>query len=75
MSCFRRSAVRALRASSSLWKEGEAIDRAIAELGGLDLLVSNVAHQNRKKQIEKVTDEEFDRRFETKRLYVPHCLR
>jgi NAD(P)-dependent dehydrogenase (short-subunit alcohol dehydrogenase family) len=41
------------------------IDRTVAELGRLDILVSNAAHQNRKKQIEDITDEEFDRTFKT----------
>jgi NAD(P)-dependent dehydrogenase (short-subunit alcohol dehydrogenase family) len=41
------------------------IDRTVAELGQLDVLVSNAAHQNRKKQIEDITDEEFDRTFKT----------
>jgi NAD(P)-dependent dehydrogenase (short-subunit alcohol dehydrogenase family) len=41
------------------------IDRTVAELGQLDILVSNAAHQNRKKQIEDITDEEFDRTFKT----------
>ena len=41
------------------------VDRAVAELGHLDILVSNAAHQNRKKNLEDVTDEEFDRTFKT----------
>ncbi|HEX3703394.1 MAG TPA: SDR family oxidoreductase [Vicinamibacterales bacterium] len=41
------------------------IDRTMAELGQLDILVSNAAHQNRKAEIEDVTDEEFDRTFKT----------
>ena len=42
-----------------------AVDRTVAELGQLDILVSNAAHQNRKEQPEDVTDEEFDRTFKT----------
>jgi NAD(P)-dependent dehydrogenase (short-subunit alcohol dehydrogenase family) len=43
----------------------DVIDRTVAELGQLDILVSNAAHQNRKETIEDVTDEEFDRTFKT----------
>lgn len=41
------------------------VERTVARLGGLDILVSNAAHQNRKKSLEDVTDEEFDRTFKT----------
>ena len=41
------------------------VDRTVAELGHLDILVSNAAHQNRKKNLEEVTDEEFNRTFKT----------
>jgi NAD(P)-dependent dehydrogenase (short-subunit alcohol dehydrogenase family) len=37
----------------------------VSELGRLDILVSNAAHQNRKKTIEEISDEEFDRTFKT----------
>jgi NAD(P)-dependent dehydrogenase (short-subunit alcohol dehydrogenase family) len=43
----------------------DVIGRTVAELGQLDILVSNAAHQNRKETIEDVTDEEFDRTFKT----------
>jgi len=42
-----------------------AIDKTVAELGQLDILVSNAAHQNRKDSLEEITDEEFDRTFKT----------
>ncbi len=42
-----------------------AIDETVAELGQLDVLVSNAAHQNRKDNPEDVTDEEWDRTFKT----------
>jgi len=35
------------------------------KLGRLDILVSNAAHQARKKSLARVTDEEFDRTFKT----------
>jgi NAD(P)-dependent dehydrogenase (short-subunit alcohol dehydrogenase family) len=41
------------------------VERTVAEFGKLDILVSNAAHQNRKKSLEEVTDEEFDRTFKT----------
>ena len=41
------------------------VDWTVAELGRLDILVSNAAHQNRKQEIEDITDEEFDRTFKT----------
>jgi NAD(P)-dependent dehydrogenase (short-subunit alcohol dehydrogenase family) len=41
------------------------VDRVVAEFGHLDIMVSNAAHQNRKKNIEDITDEEFDRTFKT----------
>jgi len=43
----------------------EAVDRTVAELGRLDILVSNAAHQNSKESIEDVTDEEFERTLHT----------
>lgn len=43
----------------------EAVERTVRELGGLDILVSNAAWQNRKKSLEEVTDEEWNRTFRT----------
>jgi NAD(P)-dependent dehydrogenase (short-subunit alcohol dehydrogenase family) len=43
----------------------EAVERTVDELGKLDILVSNAAHQNRKRSIEEVTTEELDRTFKT----------
>jgi NAD(P)-dependent dehydrogenase (short-subunit alcohol dehydrogenase family) len=42
----------------------ELVERAVKELGGLDILVSNAAHQNRK-SIEDLDDEELERTFQT----------
>lgn len=42
----------------------DLIARAVDELGGLDILVSNAAHQNRK-LLDELTPEEFDRTFKT----------
>jgi len=43
----------------------DVVERTVHELGKLDVLVSNAAHQNRKQGLEDVTDEEFDRTFKT----------
>jgi NAD(P)-dependent dehydrogenase (short-subunit alcohol dehydrogenase family) len=43
----------------------DAIDRTVAELGRLDILVSNAAHQNRKESFEDLTDDEFERTLHT----------
>ena len=42
-----------------------AVRRTVRELGRLDILVSNAAHQTRKQSLEKVSDREFDRTFKT----------
>jgi NAD(P)-dependent dehydrogenase (short-subunit alcohol dehydrogenase family) len=42
-----------------------AVDATLAEFGQLDILVSNAAHQNRKKSLEELTDEEMTETFET----------
>jgi NAD(P)-dependent dehydrogenase (short-subunit alcohol dehydrogenase family) len=41
------------------------VERTIHELGRLDILVSNAAHQNRKRSLEEVDEEEWDRTFQT----------
>jgi len=43
----------------------DAIERTVYELGHLDILVSNAAHQNRKNSLEELDDEEWDRTFKT----------
>src|SRR6266536_13116 len=43
----------------------DVIQRTVDEFGGLDILVSNAAYQNRKENPEDVTDEEWDRTFKT----------
>ena len=56
----RSKAISRTRASVPIWSSGRSL-----ELGQLDILVSNAAHQNRKKTLEEMTDEEFDRTFKT----------
>jgi NAD(P)-dependent dehydrogenase (short-subunit alcohol dehydrogenase family) len=43
----------------------DAIARTVRELGGLDILVSNAAYQNRKDSPEQVGEEDWDRTFKT----------
>ncbi|HVZ19636.1 MAG TPA: SDR family oxidoreductase [Vicinamibacterales bacterium] len=43
----------------------DAVERTVAELGQLDILVSNAGYQNRKEDPEDVTDEEWDHTFKT----------
>jgi NAD(P)-dependent dehydrogenase (short-subunit alcohol dehydrogenase family) len=43
----------------------EAVERTVDELGGLDILVSNAAHQKRKSSLDELTLEEFDKTFKT----------
>jgi len=43
----------------------QVVDRTVQDFGKLDILVSNAAHQNRKKSIEEITDDEWDRTFKT----------
>jgi NAD(P)-dependent dehydrogenase (short-subunit alcohol dehydrogenase family) len=43
----------------------EAVETTVEELGGIDILVSNAAHQMRKENIEEITFEEWDRTFKT----------
>jgi NAD(P)-dependent dehydrogenase (short-subunit alcohol dehydrogenase family) len=43
----------------------ELVTRTLTELGKLDIVVSNAAHQTRKQSLEEVSDEEFDTTFKT----------
>ena len=43
----------------------EAVDRTIAEFGGLDILVLNAAYQQNREGLESIPTEEFDRVFRT----------
>jgi NAD(P)-dependent dehydrogenase (short-subunit alcohol dehydrogenase family) len=43
----------------------DVVQQTIDTLGGLDILVSNAAYQNRKRSLDEVTDEEWDRTFKT----------
>ena len=42
----------------------DLVEQAVNELGKLDILVSNAAHQNRKQSLDEVTDDEFDTTFQ-----------
>jgi NAD(P)-dependent dehydrogenase (short-subunit alcohol dehydrogenase family) len=41
----------------------DSVERTVAELGQLDILVHNAAHQNRKESLEDVEEEEWDLTF------------
>ncbi len=43
----------------------EAVERAVKELGRLDILVNNAAEQHPKKKIEEITSEQLERTFRT----------
>jgi NAD(P)-dependent dehydrogenase (short-subunit alcohol dehydrogenase family) len=51
----------------------EIIDRAVSELGGLDILVNNAAYQMSQEGIEEITTEQFDRVLKTN-LYAMFWL-
>lgn len=40
-----------------------AVECVVRELGRLDILVSNAAHQNRKRSLEEITDDEWQKTF------------
>jgi len=43
----------------------DVVEQTVQILGRLDILVNNAAYQNRKEGLEEVTDEEWDRTFQT----------
>jgi NAD(P)-dependent dehydrogenase (short-subunit alcohol dehydrogenase family) len=43
----------------------QIVEKTVSELGRLDILVSNAAHQARKKSVLEVDDAEFDRTYKT----------
>lgn len=49
------------------------IDRAVKELGGLDILVNNAAYQDTYESIQEITEEELDRTFRTN-IYAMYYL-
>ena len=50
------------------------VEKTVKALGTLDILVSNAAHQNRKKSLEELTDEELETTFQINILaYVRLC--
>ena len=42
----------------------QLVERTVAELGTIDILVSNAAHQNRKKTLQELEDEELETTFQ-----------
>lgn len=43
----------------------QAVEKTVSTFGGIDILVSNAGHQNRKQSIEDITTQEWDRTFRT----------
>jgi NAD(P)-dependent dehydrogenase (short-subunit alcohol dehydrogenase family) len=43
----------------------DAVERTVAELGGLDVVVNNIAYQDPKDSLEEITTEQWDRTFRT----------
>jgi NAD(P)-dependent dehydrogenase (short-subunit alcohol dehydrogenase family) len=65
---IEKAGTRCLQLPGDLTDDGhcdQLVERTVAEFGKLDILVSNAAHQRRKKSLADVTDEEFDRTFKT----------
>ena len=52
----------------------ELVEQTVNELGKLDILVSNAAHQNRKESLEELTEEELETTFDVNILaYIRLC--
>ena len=52
----------------------QLVEQTVNELGKLDILVSNAAHQNRKDSLEELTDEELETTFDVNILaYIRLC--
>lgn len=47
----------------------DAVEQTVRELGALDVLVNNAAHQHDKPSLEAITDQEWDKTFQTN-IYV-----
>jgi NAD(P)-dependent dehydrogenase (short-subunit alcohol dehydrogenase family) len=61
----------------------KAVSETVKQLGAIDILVSNAAHQMRKEDISEITSKEFDRTFKTNiydyfhlaKAAIPHMKR
>src|SRR5688572_6126371 len=52
----------------------QLVEETVNELGKLDILVSNAAHQNRKKSLDELTDDELETTFDVNILsYIRLC--
>jgi NAD(P)-dependent dehydrogenase (short-subunit alcohol dehydrogenase family) len=63
-----RAGRRALAIAGDLSEEGpcaDAVARTVSELGGLDVLVNNIAYQEPVQRPEEITSEQWDRTFRT----------
>lgn len=52
---------------------GQLVEKAVASLGGLDILVSNAARQQTRPSIEEVSSEDFDATMKTN-IYAPFWI-
>lgn len=52
----------------------EVVERTVAELGGLNILVNNAAYLNSKLELEQLTADDFDRTFKTNVYAYFHLL-
>jgi NAD(P)-dependent dehydrogenase (short-subunit alcohol dehydrogenase family) len=53
----------------------QAVKRTVTELGGLDILVNNAAEQHPVESIEKITDKQLRRTFETNIFSYFYCVK
>ncbi len=53
----------------------DAVEKTVSKMGGLDILVSNAAYQQRKQSIADITAEEFDKTFRTDMYAYFHLAR
>lgn len=57
------------------WFCKELVEKTVAALGKLDILVSNAAHQNRKQSLLDITSDEWDKTFKTNIYAAFHLTR
>jgi NAD(P)-dependent dehydrogenase (short-subunit alcohol dehydrogenase family) len=66
--CIEAAGRRAVAIPGDLSQEAhcvEAVERAAGELGGLDVLVNNIAYQRPVESVEEITTEQWERTFRT----------
>src|SRR5688500_9151216 len=66
--CIEAEGRRAVTIPGDLSEEAaciDAVERTVGELGGLDIVVNNIAYQNPVDSLEEITTEQWDRTFRT----------